>query len=86
MSREDTRVLKLHARGLSRELAAVWVGVSVSLFDEMVADGRMPSPKTVNRRRVWDKQRLDLAFEALPDAAVKTGWEHLDGGDPAQAR
>jgi len=54
-------------RGLSREAAARWVGVSPSLFDEMVKDGRMPPPKTVNSRVVWDRYRLDAAFEALPD-------------------
>jgi len=86
MSSEDHAVVKLHARGLSRETAAIYVGVSASLFDQMVADGRMPTPKTVNRRKVWDRHRLDAAFDALPDAAARTGWEHLDGRDQVKAR
>jgi excisionase family DNA binding protein len=53
--------------GLSREEAAEYVGVSASLFDAMVKDGRMPPPKTINRRRVFDRHRLDAAFAALPD-------------------
>jgi hypothetical protein len=36
------------------------------LFDEMVKDGRMPGPKRINSRVVWDKRLLDEAFEALP--------------------
>jgi predicted DNA-binding transcriptional regulator AlpA len=57
----------LAPRGLSRIEAAAYVGVSASLFDQMVADGRMPSPKTVNSRVIWDRLRLDEAFDALPD-------------------
>lgn len=56
-------------RGLGREEAARYVGVGVSLFDEMVADGRMPKPKRINRRVVWDRFALDAHFTELPDAA-----------------
>jgi predicted DNA-binding transcriptional regulator AlpA len=55
-----------HARGLSRVQAAGYVGVSPSLFDQMVADGRMPRPKRINARTVWDRVQLDAAFAALP--------------------
>ena len=54
------------ARGLNRVAAAAYIGVSPFLFDEMVADGRMPKPKRVNARTVWDVRKLDLAFDALP--------------------
>jgi predicted DNA-binding transcriptional regulator AlpA len=63
----------LPPRGLSRTESAAYIGVSPSLFDEMVKDGRMPGPKRINRRTVWDRKRLDDAFEALPDS---------DGGNP----
>lgn len=53
--------------GLSREEAAEYVGVSPAKLDEMVKDGRMPKPKHIDRRRVWDRNRLDAAFAALPD-------------------
>jgi len=39
--------------GLSRAEAAEYIGVGVSLFDQMVADGRMPQPKLINTRKVW---------------------------------
>jgi predicted DNA-binding transcriptional regulator AlpA len=56
----------IEPRGLSRVQAASYVGVSPSLFDEMVKDGRMPQPKRINTRTVWDKRQLDEAFAALP--------------------
>ena len=53
-------------RGLSRIQAAYYVGVSTSLFDQMVVDGRMPKPREINRRRVWDRHQVDTAFDMLP--------------------
>jgi predicted DNA-binding transcriptional regulator AlpA len=47
--------------------AAQYVGVSVVTFDKLVTDGRMPSPKRVDTRKIWDKHALDMAFEALPE-------------------
>jgi predicted DNA-binding transcriptional regulator AlpA len=52
-------------RGLNREQAAIYVGVGVTKFDEMVADGRMPQPKEIDRRRVWDRNELDAHFDNL---------------------
>lgn len=63
------------ARGLNREAAARYVGVGVTLFDAMVADGRMPPPKVINARRVWDRRRLDDCFEALPELPGAPGAE-----------
>jgi predicted DNA-binding transcriptional regulator AlpA len=53
-------------RGLSREEAARYVGVSPRLFDEMIADRRMPKPRQVNSRTIWDRAELDIAFSELP--------------------
>jgi predicted DNA-binding transcriptional regulator AlpA len=60
---------RIEPRGLSRPQAAAYVGVSPGLFDEMVTDGRMPQPKRINSRLVWDKRLLDEAFDALPEKA-----------------
>src|SRR5262252_2990104 len=49
----------LPPRGLSRSEAAAYLGISASLFDELVKDGRMPPPKRINSRTVWDRKRLD---------------------------
>jgi len=53
-------------RGLSRVAAATYVGISPTTFDGMVRDGRMPPPKRINARTVWDIRQLDEAFTALP--------------------
>lgn len=52
-------------RGLNRLEAARYVGVSPTTFDKLVADGRMPGPKEVGARRVYDRAQLDSAFDAL---------------------
>jgi len=53
-------------RGLSREEAARYVGVGITKFDQMVADGRMPKPKKVDGRVIWDRLKLEAAFGELP--------------------
>lgn len=71
----------LPPRGLSRETAAAYIGVGVRLFDIMVADGRMPGPKLINRRRVWDRVKLDMAFAALPGddmEETKNIWDEMN--------
>ena len=65
--REDVLPSSLAPRGLSRVQAAAYIGVSPSLFDDMVRDGRMPKPMRINSRTVWDRVRLDEAFAALSD-------------------
>jgi predicted DNA-binding transcriptional regulator AlpA len=53
-------------RGLSRNEAAMYIGISAGKFDELVGDGRMPAPRRIDGRKVWDVRELDLAFEAFP--------------------
>jgi predicted DNA-binding transcriptional regulator AlpA len=65
--RDDMLPSSLPPRGLSRVQAAAYVGISPALFDEMVADGRMPKPVRINARTVWDRLKLDEAFAALSD-------------------
>jgi predicted DNA-binding transcriptional regulator AlpA len=65
----------LAPRGLSRSSAAAYIGVSESKFDEMVADGRMPRPKRIDRRTIWDKLQVDEAFSRLPDENDANPWD-----------
>lgn len=60
----------LPRRGLSRVEAAQYVGVSPSLFDEMVIDKRMPPALAINARRVWDIRALDAAFDRIGASAA----------------
>lgn len=74
----------LPPRGLSRLQAAEYIGIGATKFDEMVLDGRMPRPKRIDGRTVWDRDKLDERFAALDedeasdDAASKTNpWDKL---------
>jgi predicted DNA-binding transcriptional regulator AlpA len=62
-------------RGLRREDAAFYVGVSPATFDEMVKDGRMPQPKKVGKRTIWDRRQLDASFEDLPGRNDESEWD-----------
>lgn len=73
-SHHDILPASLPPRGLSREEAAAYIGIGATKFDEMVVDGRMPRPKRIDGRKVWDRLRLDSAFAALP----------TEGGEPSQ--
>ena len=53
--------------GMSRVEAAEYIGVSPTLFDQMVADGRMTRPKMINSRKVWLRAEIEKALAALPD-------------------
>lgn len=64
---KDILPASLAPRGLSRVEAAAYIGISPSLFDLLVRDGRMPGPKRINSRTIWDRKKLDQAFELIPD-------------------
>jgi hypothetical protein len=66
----------LPRRGLSRDEAAMYIGISAAKFDELVADGRMPTPVRIDGRKIWDIRSLDLAFDALPtDNPTRNSWD-----------
>jgi hypothetical protein len=78
MSARLSDIRPVPRRGLSREEAAMYIGISVGKFDQMLADGRMPAPRRIDCRKVWDIRSLDVAFDRLPldDSRVgATGWE-----------
>ncbi|MFK4047937.1 hypothetical protein [Roseomonas mucosa] len=77
MARHEALPASLPPRGLCRIMAAQYVGVSPVTFDKMVADGRMPQPKRVDGRKLWDLRKLDLAFEALPDEEAPNPWDAI---------
>jgi predicted DNA-binding transcriptional regulator AlpA len=55
-------------RGLRRLQAAVYVGVSPTKFDQMVADKRMPPPKSIDGCAIWDLWEVDLVLTGQHDA------------------
>jgi hypothetical protein len=75
MPRHGALPPNLAPRGLCREAAAEYIGISSGTFDEMVRDGRMPGPKRINARKVWDIRALDIAFAGLPDDGAENPWD-----------
>lgn len=77
--RENILPTSLPPRGLSRVQSAAYIGVSPTLFDQMVDDGRMPKPTRINARTVWDRLKLDEAFAALSDDERGSGdpWDNV---------
>ena len=61
--------------GLSRVQAAAFIGVGATLFDEMVGDGRMPAPKRINSKTIWDRLAVQEAFVALPSDEDANPWD-----------
>src|SRR4051812_42945893 len=62
----DLPPVSLPPRGLSRVVAAAYVGVSPSLFGELATDGRMPRPKRIHAPTLANLLQVDLAFAAPP--------------------
>ena len=68
----------LPPRGLSRVHSAAYIAVGPTKFDEMVADRRMPKPKRIDGRVVWDRLEIDEAFAALPSDEDANPWDEED--------
>ncbi len=65
-------------RLLSRVEAAMYLGIGETKFDAMVLDGRMPKPRRIDGRRLWDIRHLDLAIDQLPmedGDSTGTSWD-----------
>lgn len=65
--RKDDVAARLHIRrGLGEAEAALYIGIGATKFLELVKAGRMPRPRLIGTRRVWDVDDLDAAFKDLP--------------------
>jgi predicted DNA-binding transcriptional regulator AlpA len=71
MARALSEVRPFPRRGLSRDEAAMYVGISPAKFDQLVADGRMPGPVQIDARKIWDIRSLDLAFDDISRGRIK---------------
>lgn len=77
--RAADRAADLPRRGLRREEAAAYVGVSPTKFDDWVERRLMPKPKRIDGIVVWDRFQLDIYFDALPDevGAGPNKWDRV---------
>jgi predicted DNA-binding transcriptional regulator AlpA len=58
--------------GLSRGEAAHFVGVSPGLFDRMIDEGVLPSPRIFGARKLWLIPELQSAMMELPTAGQRS--------------
>jgi len=71
------RATSLPRRGLSREEAAMYLGIGAGTFDEMRMNGQIEPPRLIKGRKLWDIRDLDMAFDALPrenDILPSASW------------
>jgi hypothetical protein len=54
-------------RGLSREEAAMYLGISPSKFDELRKSGRIGPAKILDGRKLYAVEILDEFFDGLPE-------------------
>jgi predicted DNA-binding transcriptional regulator AlpA len=66
-------------RLLSDDLAAAYVGLSVTTFRERVGLGKLPKPVRIGKRTLWDRRMLDRQVDALSGLLQHSrpgeGWE-----------
>lgn len=70
-------------RGLSAAEAALYLGVGETLFRQLVTVGKMPRPRRIGTRRLWDIDSLDAAFRDLPiegEAEEADSWQDVGQG------
>lgn len=65
----------MNRRGFPCALAADYLGISPSKFRQLVAAKKIPAPRLIDSKRVWDKYDLDDFFDNLPRDGESTGWE-----------
>ena len=70
------RVVVPQKRMFNRDEAAFYIGIGVTMFDDLVREGSMPKPVCIRSRKIWDIRALDLALDKLSgqDAVSANSW------------
>lgn len=55
----------IEPRGLRREQAAHYVGVSPSHFDRLVEEGVLPRANNLKGCKVWDRYKIDKTLDSV---------------------
>lgn len=70
-------------RGLRREDAARYIGISPTLFDRKRKEGAIPPPRDMFGVMIWDRQDLDSLFARPSYTAVNDNnsnyWDKICG-------
>ena len=59
-------------RGMTRDLAAVYVGVSPNKFSDMVREGKLPTPLPYGR---WDRKQIDAALDRMTESEARNPFD-----------
>jgi predicted DNA-binding transcriptional regulator AlpA len=62
-------------RGLRLPDAALYVGVSETVFDRWVKKKLMPEPFKIDGVTLWDIRKIDPAFDALSNQDDDSEWD-----------
>ena len=54
-------------RAFRADRAAAYLDISKSMFLQWVAEGKMPRGTRVGGLRIWDREDIDAAYEALKE-------------------
>ena len=73
-------VIDFAPRGLSTDEAARYIGVGRTMFEELVAGRKMPRPKRIGSRVIYDRFEVDACFSDLESAPANQLDELLGGG------
>lgn len=76
-------------RGLSEAQAAAYVGIGQTKFRELVESNKMPRPRLIGTRRLFDIVLLDAAIDDLPmegGETVDTWADFRDGSNQTEKR
>ncbi len=68
-------------RGLGEDQAAPYVGVSQNKFRAEVKAGLWPKPETRGSRKIWDRHRLDEAWDRRHETDGDPLMEALDDSE-----
>ncbi len=68
-------------RGLSADQAAPYVGLSTNKFREEVKAGLWPKPETRGGWKIWDRHRLDEAWDRRQETGGDPFMEALDDSE-----
>lgn len=73
----------VNPRGLRREDAAAYLGISASHFDRQRQAGAIPPPRDMFGVMIWDRHDLDSLFEPKKYSAVNDNqpdyWDRVCG-------
>jgi predicted DNA-binding transcriptional regulator AlpA len=76
--RATMKQTSLWPRGLSRDQAATYLGISRTSFQKLVDAGTMPRGKRITKGRVvWDRAELDHHFDHIDEDKKEEKHVHL---------